>query len=82
LRNPIRQALTRTITERKRGSRVQVPPSDQLVYGIYFAIASLITLTMLEITYILVLRSFSNEIFAAISLVIGTILGAFFGHRG
>jgi hypothetical protein len=48
----------------------------------YFAIVALISLAMLEATYILVLRSFSSEIFAAITLVIGTILGAFFGQRG
>jgi hypothetical protein len=49
--------------------------------GIYFAIASLISLTALEITYIVVLRTFSSEVFAAVSLVIGTILGAVFGQK-
>jgi len=28
------------------------------------------------------IRSFSSEIFAAISMVVGTILGAFFGQKG
>jgi hypothetical protein len=48
----------------------------------YFAITALISLTLLEAMYILVLRSFSTEIFSAITLLIGTILGAFFGKRG
>jgi len=48
----------------------------------YFAIAALICLTILEATYILALSSFSSEIFAAITLVIGTILGAFFEQKG
>jgi len=59
-----------------------VEPSDSLVYGLYFAITALISLTILEATYILVLHSFSTEIFASITLVIGTILGVFFGQRG
>lgn len=61
---------------------IEVEPSDRFVYGVYFAIAALTSLTLLEATYILVLRSFSSEIFAAITLVIGTILGAFFGQKG
>ncbi|NIS81386.1 MAG: hypothetical protein GTO14_14545 [Anaerolineales bacterium] len=85
MRNFIKQALTRTISVRVgRGKtrQVELAPNEKLVYGMYFAIAALIALTTLEATYILVLRSFSTEIFAAISLVIGTILGAFFGHKG
>jgi len=85
MRDYIKKALTRTVTV--KGSRgkiqhVEIPPNQKLVYGIHFAIVSLIALTMLEITYLVVLHSFSNEIFAAITLVIGTILGAFFGQKG
>jgi len=60
---------------------IEVPPSQKLVLGIYFAVASLISLTALEITYIVVLKAFSSEVFAAVSLVIGTILGAVFGQK-
>lgn len=86
MRDLIRKALTRRISVKgprgKRARYVEVEPSDRLVYSMYFAIAALIALTLLEATYILVLRSFSTDIFAAITLVIGTILGAFFGQGG
>jgi len=73
--DPIRRVLTR------RRGQVEIPPDDAVVYAIYFSIAALFCLTTLEAIHILVVGSFSNEIFAAIMLVIGTILGAFFGHK-
>jgi hypothetical protein len=82
--NMIKRALTRKVTVkdlRGRPQDIEVPPSQKLVLGIYFAIASLVSLTALEITYIVVLRTFSSEVFAAVSLVIGTILGAVFGQK-
>jgi len=84
LRDLIRKALTKTISVkegRNKAKQIQIEPSDSLVYGMYFAIIALISLTILEATYIYVLRKFSNEVFAAISLVIGTILGAIFGQK-
>jgi len=80
----IRKALTKTISVkecRKTAKQIEIAPSDRLVYGMYFAIAALVSLTILEATYMYVLRSFSSEIFAAITLVVGTILGAFFGQK-
>lgn len=90
LRNIIRKVLTKTVTvqsdvhrekTRKKASRVQIPPSEKLVYGVYFAIAALFCLTILQAVHMLVLRTFSSEIFASITLVIGTILGVFFGAK-
>ncbi len=86
MRNFIKHALTRKIAI--RGSRyrkdtvVEISPSDRLIYGVYFATTALVALTALEIVYIVYLESFSSEIFAAITLVTGTILGAFFGQQG
>jgi len=60
---------------------VEEPPSQKLLYGIYFALAALITLAVLEAIHILVVKTFNSEIFSAISLVIGTILGAFFSQK-
>lgn len=80
----VNKALTKTITvkgPRGRAQEVEIPPNQKLVYGMYFAVAALICLTVLEATYIVVVRSFSSEIFAAITLVIGTLLGAFFGQK-
>jgi len=82
----IRKALTKTEVRRvgkgKKIERVELPPSECLVYGLYFAFLALTALTILEALHIVFLHSFSNEIFSAIMLVVGTILGAFFGQRG
>ena len=75
MRDYIRKALTK-----KRG-RVELPPSQRLVLGIQFAIIALLCLTGLEIAYLVVVKVFSSEIFAAITLVVGTILGSIFGQK-
>jgi len=84
MRNIIKQALARTVQVKVRKGhvkKIEVPPSQKLLYGMYFAFAALIALTILEATYIIIIHAFSTEIFAAISLVIGTILGAFFSQK-
>jgi len=81
MRDFIKRALTRRIPVKGRRKQIELEPSSKLVYGMYFAIASLISLTILEAVHIVVLHTFSSEIFAAITLVIGTILGAFFGQK-
>jgi uncharacterized protein YqgC (DUF456 family) len=82
MRDWIRRSLTKvTVIQGKRAKRVEIPPSEKLVYGVYFAIIALLSLTALEIAHMVVVKSFSSEIFAAITLVIGTILGAFFGVK-
>jgi len=81
----LRRALTKRIWVQqgssKKPKQIELEPSNRLVYGMCFAFIALTCLTILEVTYILVLRNFSNEIFAAISLIIGTILGTFFGQK-
>ena len=71
LKEWIVQALTRTEFRRvgrgKKIERVELPPSERLVYGLYFAFIALIALISLEALYIVFLRSFNNEIFAAIT---------------
>ena len=84
MRNVIKEALVRRV--RVKGPRGQVryveePPSQKLLYGIYFAFVALIALTILEAIHIIVVKAFSSEIFSAISLVVGTILGAFFSQK-
>jgi len=85
MRNRIREALTQTVWiqhgTRKKPKRLVVEPSERLVLGLYFAFLALILLTFLEATYIIILHNFNNEIFAAITLIVGTILGAFFGQK-
>jgi len=60
---------------------VEIPPSERLVYGVYFAAIALIGLVALEIAHMAFLGSWNSELFAAITLVVGTILGAFFGVK-
>ena len=85
LRDRIRSAFTRTVWVqagvRKKLQRIEVPPSEKLVLGVCFAIAALIGLVILEVAHMAYLGSWNSEIFAGITLVIGTILGAFFGAR-
>jgi len=85
LRGLIRKALTRTEVRRagrgKKIERVELPPNERLVYGLYFAFLALILLTFLEALHIVFLRSFSSEIFASITGIIGTIVGVFLVSR-
>jgi len=84
MKDIIKKALTRRITvkdARNQPVTLEVSPDQKLVYGIYFALAALIALTTLETTYMLVFHSFNTEILAGVMLIIGTILGAFFGQR-
>jgi len=83
MRNIIKQALARKITVKSHGKTqlIEVPPSQKLLYGMYFALVALIALTILEAIHILVVKAFSSEIFSAISLIIGTILGALFSQK-
>jgi len=84
MRGFIKRALTKTIqvrTARGDTQELELPPDKKLLYGMYFAVISLIMLTALETTYMIVFQTFNNEIFAAMMLVVGTILGAFYGQK-
>jgi len=80
----IKQALTKTIqirTAQGNTQQLEITPDKKLLYGMYFALTALIMLTVLETTYMIVFQTFNNEIFAAMMLVVGTILGAFYGQK-
>jgi hypothetical protein len=61
--------------------RVEIPPSQTLVYGVYTATITLVLLTTLEIAHMMFMGKFNSEIFATITLVVGTLLGTFFGQK-
>ena len=82
MRDPIKRALTRRISVKGRRRQIELEPSEKLVYGMYFATASLCTLTLLEVTYLVVLHTFSSEIFSAITGLIGTIVGVLLTSKG
>jgi len=76
----IRKALTRKI---RYGSReIEIPPSQKLVYGVYFCIIMVLILTALEIAYMAVFERWNAEIFTVISGLIGNITGIFLSQKG
>jgi len=84
MRDFIKKALTKTVAvkgSRGRTEYVESPPNQKLVLGIYFAIAGLIGLIALQIAHLAVLKQWNSEIFAAITGLIGTILGVVFGQK-
>ena len=86
IRRWIRKALIRTVVKpgRGRAKRLiveEIPPSDRLVWVITFSIISLMCLTALQIAYLLVKDEWNSEVFAAITSLIGTIVGIFLGVK-
>jgi hypothetical protein len=65
----------------QKTKRVEIPPSQTLIYGVIAATAILILLTVLGVAHMMFLGSFNIEIFATITLVVGTLLGTFFGQK-
>ena len=65
----------------RKTKRVEIPPSQTLIYGVIAATAILALLTVLEIAHMSFLGKFNTEIFATITLVVGTLLGTFFGQK-
>ena len=80
MKNPIRKALTKTI-QVKRGRRVEVPPSERLLYAVYFSLGMVACLTLLEALHLIVLGRWNSEIFTVISGLVGNITGIFLTHR-
>jgi len=75
--DPIRRALTRKISvKRGRGQQtIEIPPNERLVLGVKFAIAMVACLSALEVAHMAFLGTWSSEIFAAITGLIGTVSG-------
>ena len=80
MRNPIREALTRTIQIR-RGRSVEVPPSQKLLYAVYFSLGMVVCLTALEAVHLIVLGRWNSEIFTVIAGLVGNITGIFLSQK-
>ena len=80
MRNPIREALTKTI-QVKRGRRVEVPPSQKLLYAVYFSLGMVGCLTALEAVHLIVLGKWNPEIFTVIAGLVGNITGIFLSQK-
>jgi hypothetical protein len=80
----IRRALTKKIAHKGPKGKQQIiviEPNEKLVLMVKFAIAMTLCLTGLEIAYIIIMHSWSSEVFSAITGLIGTISGVLIGHR-
>jgi hypothetical protein len=80
MRNPLRKALTKTIPLRK-GRHVEVPPSERLLYAVYFSLGMVTCLTVLEAVHLIVLRRWNAEVFTVIAGLVGNITGIFLTQR-
>jgi len=86
MRDWIRRALTRTVTVRSKGKgkqteKYQLPPPEALVWGVVLAIIFFCGFCALQIVHMLAFRSWNSEVWAGMMLIVGIILGAFFGGR-
>ena len=87
IRKWIRKALTRKAIKPSSGRAKRliiedIPPSERLVWAVTFSIVALGCLTALQIAYLAVRGEWNSEVFAAITSLIGTIMGIFLGKRG
>jgi len=80
MRNPIREALTKTI-QMKRGRRVEVQPSQKLLYAVYFSLGMVGCLTVLEAVHLIVLGKWNPEVFTVIVGLVGNITGIFLTQK-
>jgi len=79
LRNPIREALTKTIQVKRR--QVEVPPNKKLLYAVYFSLGMVGCLTALEAVHLVVLGKWNPEIFTVIAGLVGNITGIFLSQK-
>jgi hypothetical protein len=82
----IRKALTRRVVEAAEGPgrRVRVreePPGERLVLSVAFTMGAITVLAALEAIHVVWLGSWSSEIFAAITGLIGTVTGILAGRQ-
>lgn len=87
LKRWIRKSLTRTVyheTRRGRAKKIEKfeeTPSERLVYGLYISIIMLVLFTTLQIVHIFVLGTWNDNIWTAITGLVGTITGMFLGAK-
>jgi hypothetical protein len=67
---------------KRRAEKIQLPPPESLVYGVFLALAFFFALIALQIIYILVFREWSEAVWNGISFTLGVVLTAFFVHKG
>jgi len=83
MKNPIRQALTKTIrtTHKHKPIEVKVAPSERLLYAVYFSLGMVACLTVLEAVHLIVLGEWNSEIFTVVAGLVGNITGIFLTQK-
>jgi hypothetical protein len=84
MRSLIKKALTRTIASKGpigKQQTIEIPPSQKLLYAVYFSLGMVACLTVLEAVHLIVLGTWNPEIFAVISALIGNITGIFLTQK-
>ncbi len=87
MKNLFRKALTKTVyvkqgqEENSEVELVEVPPSQQLMYVVFFSIAALVALAALEVAHMAFLGGWNTEVFAGIMSVVTFVLGVFIGQK-
>ena len=75
----IKKALTKT--KQQHTELIVIEPDNRLVYGVKLAIATTLSLTVLEIAHLLILKTWNSEIFSAITGLAGTLTGIFITQK-
>ena len=75
----IRRALARRRIQ--RGRVIVEEPNERLVWGVKFAIGMTACLSGLQVAHLVVLGSWSGEIFSTITGLVGTISGVLIGSH-
>ena len=75
----IKRALARKRIQ--RGRVIVEEPNERLVWGVKFAIGMTACLSGLQVAHLVVLGSWSGEIFSTITGLVGTISGVLIGSH-
>ena len=75
----IKRALARKRIQ--RGRVIVEEPNERLVWGVKFAIGMTVCLSGLQVAHLVVLGSWSSEIFSTITGLVGTISGVLIGSH-
>jgi len=86
MRRWLRKALTskRVELDPADSRRVRVmeePPPERFLLIVELMIIFFIGLIVLEVVHILILGSWNDTVFGGVMLIVGTIVGAFFGRK-
>ena len=61
---------------------VRVETDPKVRYGFYFSLISLISLCTVEVIHVVVLGRWNSEVWSAIQILLGVVVGVYFGTSG